>query len=388
MTLVWGTAQHQPGDAARTHILIIGVGRYRHLLGGAQPTHGLPPLGQLTSPPISARALANWFIASKLSDASAPLGSVELLLSDATGQNFDGKQIDDATSQNIQKSFGDWKARCDGHDNNVAVFYFCGHGLEKTMMVLLPEDFGESENNRWFRAIDFDRTYQGMKRCRAGIQLYVLDACRQLSQSSINDVDFGGNTLITTILGQNRLRTAPRLFASAEGLPAFGDSNSESRLTAALIACLNGLGATEEPNRWVIDTLHLGPAVQKLIMDENRDLPEQQRQIVDPAGGDNANGTQHLHVLPAGFVPNVLVNLGCNPDLITQKVTFYAVPDQGQRKEALQAGRWKTKLPAGFYTFGCLFDLPAGQSDVPAPRAFVRPPVWDYPIDVPPPHPA
>jgi hypothetical protein len=388
MTLVMGNSLHQPGASARTHVFIIGVGRYRHLFGGTSPTQGVPPLGQLKSPPISARALAKWFIDGQLAGAPAPLGSVELLLSDSNGQDFDGKQVADATSQNIHTAFGQWKGRCDANPNNVAVFHFCGHGLQKHVMALLPEDFAVSKDNLWKDTIDFSTTYNGMARCRAGTQLFIIDACRELSQAAIMDEEFGGTALISPRLGEHNLRTAPMLFGTKVGLQAFGDRNGVSRLTAALIDCLEGLGATEAGASWVIDTQHLGTNVQRLIKHQNevQKIPEEYRQVVVP-DGESANGPQSLRVFPAGSLPNVIVKLACNPDSIVQEVTFFAEPEQGPRQPAPKPGPWMTTLPAGRYVFGCSFDLPGGRSIVPAPRAYVIPPVYDTPINVPPPHP-
>jgi Caspase domain len=379
MTLVAGKEQVQ--KVARTHVLIIGVGRYRHLQQGAAPTPGLPALGQLTSPPASARALAKWFTDGKLNN-KARLGSVELLLSDSAGQDFAGAPIDEATRGNIQKAFDQWKKRCDGHPDNVAIFYFCGHGLQKDVMVLLPEDFGDSENNRWIQAIDFDRTYRGMAQCQAGTQLYIVDACRQLSQTSIKDTTFGGMPLIASILEAQKPRTAPRLFATAEGLPAFGDNGQVSRLTRALIECLDeGRAAKDAGGRWVIDTLHLGEAVQQLIDHENERLPENDRQTVDPAGGDYIKGTQHLHTLPPGYVPPVFVKMCCEPDENMPNATFYVVPEQGHRQQAEEPGRWITSVRAGPYKFGCVLNGANGRRDVPTERIFVQPPVWPVTID-------
>ncbi|UPT92467.1 caspase family protein (plasmid) [Bradyrhizobium barranii subsp. apii] len=388
MTLVWGDPLHPPGAGQRTHAFIVGVGRYRHLFGGVAPTQGIPALGQLTSPPISARALAEWFIKGRLADAPAPLGSVELLLSDRTGQNFADTQVADATSQNIHTAFGQWKVRCDANPNNVAVFYFCGHGLQKHVMSLLPEDFAVSKDNLWKDTIDFSTTYNGMARCKAGTQLFIIDACRELSQAAIMDEDFGGTALISPRLGEHNLRTAPMLFGTKVGLQAFGDRNGVSRLTEALIDCLEGLGATEAGANWVIDTQHLGTNVQRLVKHQNevQKIPEQHRQVVVP-DGESANGPQSLRVFPAGSLPNVIVKLGCIPDSIEQEVTFFADPDQGPRRPAPGKGPWITKLPAGRYVFGCSFDLPEGHIAVPAPRAYVIPPVYDTPINVPRPHP-
>src|SRR5262245_56381101 len=41
MSLVWPPPPYQPTGAARTHVFIVGVGRYRHLLNGADPKPNL-----------------------------------------------------------------------------------------------------------------------------------------------------------------------------------------------------------------------------------------------------------------------------------------------------------------------------------------------------------
>jgi hypothetical protein len=89
----------------------------------------------------------------------APLGSIELLLSPAT-INYelpDGgfKQVDAATTPNIQAAFNNWYARANKSEKNVAVFYFCGHGLESDVTLLLLEDFGSNPNNLWDHARDY-----------------------------------------------------------------------------------------------------------------------------------------------------------------------------------------------------------------------------------------
>src|SRR5579859_6268834 len=65
-----------------THVLIIGVGKYAYGRA-AQQSLVAGDLVQLSSPPISARAMTDWFIGS-FRNQNAPLGSVALLLSEHT----------------------------------------------------------------------------------------------------------------------------------------------------------------------------------------------------------------------------------------------------------------------------------------------------------------
>ena len=78
MTLVL----HKPEIRPATHAFVVGVGRYTFLDGGAHPAAKVAGWGlkQLSSPPLSATAIAD-FLLGELDNPKAPLGSVELLLS-------------------------------------------------------------------------------------------------------------------------------------------------------------------------------------------------------------------------------------------------------------------------------------------------------------------
>jgi hypothetical protein len=371
MALVFGDPAHKGG--AKTHVLIIGVGRYKHL-GPARPD--LPALGQLTSPPLSARALADWFTSGKLVNNKVPLGSVEVVLSDASDQTYGPVPVEDATFANIQSAFDGWFDRCNAHARNIAIFYFCGHGLQKDTMVLLPEDFGESRHNPWNTAIDFHRTFRGLSQCRAGTQLYIIDACRQLSQKMVKDLDAGGQTLKTFKLESQLPRTAPGLFATANGLPSFGDTGNVSRMTAALIECLDGLGATVRNGGWIIDTEHLGSRVQALMKHRNESLPIEQQQTVDPTILENANGPQTLHKITPGAWPKVIIKMECDPD--TPNASFYVVSQSGKRDDAPIPGRWSVVKDGGLYEFGCLLDVAEHKH----PMVQVEPPVWPVTFEI------
>lgn len=376
MTLVAGEAAHQ--GKGKTHVLIIGVGKYRHLHGGTQPIAGLSALGQLTSPPVSARALANWFISGRPENPKAPLGSVEMVLSeDPVAGPVNGFAVDAATYDNINQAFAAWFKRCDAHADNVGFFYFCGHGLQKEVMMLLPEDYGSGLNPN-ATGIDFDRTYRGMARCCARTQVYVVDACRQTPPSIVLDQTFGGNALISSILTLNKPRTAPRIFATAEGMAAFGDSGTVSRMTDALIKCLDGLGSDKQNGRWRVDTDHLGGAIQKLLDYRARAMGDLDPQRVDPSGGDGAEGNQILHVLPRNTAPNVIVSFACSEPHDVTLASFWHVARRGGRMPVPPATPLEIVLQAGTYDFGCL--LGNGECHSLSEEA-IRPPVW--PITLP-----
>src|SRR6476646_2588981 len=93
---VYHDAAVQPG----THALVIGVGKYAHLAGGEAPVANPDGMGQLTSPPISARAFALW-LRTDYCDKAKPLASLSLLLSEADSEPFEANDVAAATIENI-----------------------------------------------------------------------------------------------------------------------------------------------------------------------------------------------------------------------------------------------------------------------------------------------
>jgi hypothetical protein len=72
---------HDPTVVPGTHVLVIGAGQYPHLIGGEAPAQKTDGLRQLSSPPMSARAFAEWM----LRDYQCPgkeLASLSLLVSE------------------------------------------------------------------------------------------------------------------------------------------------------------------------------------------------------------------------------------------------------------------------------------------------------------------
>jgi hypothetical protein len=125
-----------------THALVIGIGKYPHLIGGQEQATFTDGMRQLSSPPVSAAAFANWMIR----DYHFPgkqLASLSLLLSEAmprpyvnpkTGRSY---EVPIAAIDPIEKAVKAWKARSDSNADNRLVFYFCGHGISESDEVAL-----------------------------------------------------------------------------------------------------------------------------------------------------------------------------------------------------------------------------------------------------------
>jgi hypothetical protein len=128
MSLVYPSSD--PGASTpQAHALLIGVGKYPHLIGGTGPlaiNHF--NMGQLPSPPASAQAMANWLIDKRTTthlNLNVPLGTVELLLSPTTYTDPAGMVhiVDDATFANISTAFQSWLTRCNRNPDNIGIFY-------------------------------------------------------------------------------------------------------------------------------------------------------------------------------------------------------------------------------------------------------------------------
>lgn len=381
MTLVYASPNHDDGHP-KTHAFVIGVGKYPYLEGGDQgpPNPKVPGLGQLTSPPVSARKFTDWLIES-LNNPDAPLGTIELLLSPNelyTLPNGQQQQVQAATIDNIFEAYEAYLRRCNSNISNVAIFYFCGHGLEKEDLVLLPEDFARSQTNPWRNSINFHKTYRGMSTCRAQTQCYFIDACRQVAMETLETSDFGGQSLVSNDLLNQRPRTALTLFATSAGTAAFGDQDQVSRFTDALIEALNGGGADKQSGgRWVVDTDHLGGAVKQIIDQRNLSLRRDQHQNVEPKP---AGECRIIHRLCGP--PNVLATVRCKLRAATAEAEFYLKGRSQQYWRRPPApGDWSQAVEAGTYDVGAIFAQGDFQTQE-LSEEWVRPPYYVAELEI------
>jgi Caspase domain len=347
------TIHEQPaGDGPQTHALIIGVGKYKHLPGGEGPvlkkTFGLK---QLTTPPLSATALANWMV-SNLNNPAVPLGSVEMVLSPAqrytnpgTGSSID---VAAATIANIQAAFDAWYDRCDSHPDNVAIFYFCGHGIARDNHYLLAEDFGASEKRPLQRTIDLERTHTGMARCAARTQILLIDACREVPyQLQGISSDDQGVALIEGRIDSDMARDAPILSATMQGRKAYGPPDSVTNFTRALIRALDGAGAEQVEDVWRVTYLGVVKAVLDLLSTLIRPGAKKPEQLARSRG---EAGDALLHI--SRIRPLVPVTVFCQPPAGARYADLAVISlndPNGRFVRAPTPGEWSLEAPAGLY---------------------------------------
>jgi hypothetical protein len=392
------TAPPTPQPVAQTHAIVIGVGAYPHLPGGAKEQTNPAPrtlgLGQLTSPPLSAMALTNWLLGSHHNPA-APLGSVELLLSPATytpsalaaqrlGVPEAPMVVDEATHDKIKAAFALWYRRLNAREDNVGFFYFCGHGVEASDRYLLPADFGSNDLDWTEHIIDFTLTHNNMDRCRAGTQCFFLDCCRDrpLDLQSAAASGAVGRPLLGPQPGPIRDRDGQIYHAAAPGRPASGPANDKSYFARALLDCLNGMGAGLPDGSFApVDCSTLGSALKELVsrLAEDVGAPGLRCDV----GGD-ARLPQPVSIHLAQMPVDVLTIISCNPSS-AQNVARLTLRDAAGnviQRPTLDGKPWKLTVPAGEYAIEATFDPPSAFQNARI-EELAAPPLFKPPVRIP-----
>jgi hypothetical protein len=341
------------------HALVIGVGGYAHLEGGSGTEIEDPlrygNLGQLTSPPRSALAFANWLRDSNRDRWKAPLATIEVLISPAPSDpdpSGSGLTFADAKIDGIHDAFDAWKKRCGSNADNVSVFYFCGHGLQSEEQILLASDFGRYSNH--FRgAFAFDSTREAFVQCMPKTQCFFIDACREVTVGVVENL--GGATAEPLMKPQTyeprRCEHDLTLQSSAPFETAFAPRDDVSYFTTALMDALQGGAAsTDEYGDWVIRTDGVTSCIDELLWAvSGRSQPT-----------EKGSGFRSTVLYRLNHVPHAKLILECEPPLAHAKATLSyqpTPPPPGVRVERTPPSSviWNEMVKAGYYTIGAAF---------------------------------
>lgn len=270
MTLVYGDPGIDPG----THVLIVGVGAYPFGRGTTQPSLAAGGLSQLTSPPVSARAVADWFISS-FRNRDCPLASVELLISEAAPTRYQPPRPAGAgpvipstpTLENVRAAAKDWGDRLQSNKDNMAAFYFCGHGVSVGQQAaLLLADFGKPGSD-YDGAIDLNLLTGTMRNSPAIRQVYLLDCCRTRADGLYEYEPMIGSRIRSQASNRGHDESPQQfvLFPTLDGEEAFGAPGSRSAFATALLEALDFAAADRRTGTWRTSTTNLHDAIDQLI---------------------------------------------------------------------------------------------------------------------------
>ncbi len=361
-----------------THVFVVGVGAYSHLkgsTGSTNPQHR--GLGQLTSPPVSAMAMLQW-VDTTLNNPGAPLKSIEVLISQPNPSTYTDahgltKQIDAATWGNFEAAAQSWRNRADSDPQNVAMFYFCGHGIGDGVDThLLMGDAGSS-HDLLRHALHVNAFRLAMGSCAAQKQIYFIDACRTLDLATVlNPYAPAQSGLPPGNVMQVFNGANPVLHSARKGEPAFGDPNDVSDFTKALLEGMTRCAVFQPSGQyWAVSPQELQKAIAAL-MDDFSGKPHCQ------ADGISGVGFQ-LHRI-AG-VPDVVVHVSLNNDQANNsaEISYTATGQTVIRPDKTHP--WRTFIPYGQCSVQAQFTPPSPFTATPV-STFLVPPFQNIMLEV------
>ena len=362
-----------------THVFIVGVGTYPHLKDGkGNPTPQPMGMGQLTSPPLSALKMLEW-VDTNLNNPLAPLKSIEVLVSQPTPANHTDKtgltaQIDDATFANFEQSAKAWFDRAASDPKNVAIFYFCGHGLGDGLNTqLLLSDYG-STNRPLRHAVNFSAFRLAMGACKATKQLFLLDACRVVDPTMLLDpYNMGDSGLPPGNVTKMPTGIAnPVIYSAKIGEQAFGPQGGTSYFTEALLHGLSRCGVyLSKGSKWAVSPNQLQLAIAGL-MDDFTGKPH------CPADGLVGTGFEiHFLALP----PEVVVLVTLNPPTSNAEAKIKVNCSGVEHVRLNQDHPWRTFLPFGPCAIDAEFPAPPKYRTIPK-SLFLHPPWQEIELEI------
>jgi hypothetical protein len=335
-------------------------------------------LQPLKSPPRSALEFAEW-----LKNATGwpqPLGTIDLLISpEPSDVGFSlPVNVRPANISNIRQAFSDWLDRCDEATDNVAIFYFCGHGVEKADHYLLAEDFGANSNDPWLGSFAFNQTREAFHKCKAQTQCFFVDACRQITPGMLTNEPnssalTGRDWTAPDCLNDLTLKAAAgkeSAFGPAlnSNLPGFGSNSTLgiAYFTQALIRSLDGAAAIRQGKQWQIQMSQVSASINSVL----RLVYKKSAQRCEAT----SNSVAILRTLST--VPKVRIELSCDPGLADPHASLLCTGPQppGQPVKYTKTSPWKGEdVEAGTYLANATF--PGGQYSHYTENLMVVPPI-------------
>jgi len=372
---------HQNRSATpATHAIVIGAGDYPYLLGGSKALSAHNDgMGQLSSPPISARMFATWLIDS-YHNPSKPLDSVALLLSESPSEDFVNPKTGDrirpelASYEHVASAIQDWAGRGAENPDNLLIFYFCGHGVSQgSDMSLLMSEYGDNQYAPLDQALDFRTFRLAMSLNPPNQQIYFVDACRASSDTLIQSQRSVGRAPVQ--VGRQPSAETPIYYASLAGEDAFAKKEEVSFFTDALLKGLNGMGSDNPEGDWRVTTTRLKEAIDYEV---RRAVEGGLKRKQVPA--TDALTTFEIHHLQSD--PQVPVIVTCRPDSENAVAEFVCTTQLGveQDRRPPKNDSWPITLPAGSYYFRAT--LPVGTREARDNPVGVRPVYRKVIIDV------
>jgi hypothetical protein len=281
-----------PSPSTGVCALIIGVGHYTSLAAYK--------LNDVSSATVSALEFGSWVL-EHLKYPNLELKYVDMLISAAGDLDPDVRQdylqriqmhqpswgYSTATMQEIKSAIKAWAAACNESENNIGIFYFCGHGVElKRVIALLAGDFDSENQNFTDGSLDLLLFHQATASFKAKHKYFFVDSCRTTPWKVSNLSVITPNPVLSPET-LDHPGDAPLYLATQGGESAWGLPNKPAQFTEAILISLAGAGASQGVDKyqgdWVVTSSQLMSAIGK-VLKLKYDYEKGTKQAPDPAG--------------------------------------------------------------------------------------------------------
>src|SRR5262245_41988225 len=241
------------GKAAGFHALIVGVGSYRYLKGGAEPVADHWDMGQLSSTATSAHKVHQWLTkANAEGRLPVPLATCRLLLSPSPGEAALAGVGAPATFDNFSPAAHAWRDDCNTHRDSVALFYFAGPALQRSTddAICCLGQFRKPGFGVFFHAATLADIWSGMSPAPgfeeiARTQLYFFDACRMRPEKLAEFAEVDTSSVFEDALAGGDDRCSPIYFGAISNQAAQAVPGDQTLFSRAVLECLQGDAAQE-----------------------------------------------------------------------------------------------------------------------------------------------
>lgn len=370
------------------HALIVGVSHYSHLPGGlGTPAPDSYGLEQLSGAAIAAAHIDDW-LESAAERLAVPLGSRRVLLSPSARELNVNPGLTGTSAPELQgfrEAALAWQRDCASHRDNVAFFYFAGHGVHRSQndAALLLQDFAKDAGDPLTYSVSVRELVEGMAPTpgfeeMARTQLWFIDSCQTLPPGFDPFQPFNPTTVFRVGLPGFDDRCAPIYFSALPGAAAFAVPGEGTVFSRVLIECLEGAAAQRKGTEgWKVTVGTLLSAMQKVMVEDPRG--EVQRIW---GGGQVSEADRPIVALDG--TPEVRVELEIHPQTDAGAVKLTVTDAAGNTVKVpnpLEPNPYSCRWPAGVYGLGA---EPPHDESVPHTMYAVAPPVFPWRAEVTP----
>lgn len=314
-------------------------------------------------------AVANWFLtgvdampAGQGKDASeaffnteAPLGSLVMLTSpNSVFATPSGTSVKPTrpTIANIRAAYSDWLDRIELNPTSRGVFYYCGHGVSDGLtQFLVADDFGENPNDTWSAAFHVTNTVlASIRRAQASL-FYFIDACMELSEEMINQIDAPRALINTSKTGAPTTNEWAILRATTGNRLAYAPQGGVAMFTAALLSALQGHCGVQHAsgNGYGVGISSLRDAISAFLDFEQPDTGADRQKV----GATEGDGTWTVPMHIQTKRPSVLLEVDVAPQGFRPIArAFVEDPTKNRDTKPLASGPVQFVREQGEWTYG------------------------------------